>query len=82
MGNSKYHRCAVCDRTNNSDAITYPEQYYGGGYRPDPHNELQDVCNQCDDEIYDSLLLWEENEDELEDEDFVDDYEAEEHSKV
>lgn len=56
------HRCAICDRTNNQELITYPEQYTPGPFRVDPHNSLDEICVECDDSVYESLQLWEEEE--------------------
>jgi hypothetical protein len=63
MADHSTHRCVICDRTNSHELITYPEQYTPGPFRTDPHNELSEICGDCDDEVYDATLLWEEDDD-------------------
>lgn len=60
--NHMTHRCSICDRTNNLDLITYPEQYTPGPFRNDPHDPLGEICSECDDEIFEALDYWSEED--------------------
>jgi hypothetical protein len=64
MADHMTHRCSICDRTNNLDLITYPEQYTPGPFRVDPHDPIAEICGDCDDVVYDATLLWEEEDEE------------------
>lgn len=56
------HRCSICDRTNNHDLCLTADQYTPGPFRVDPHNPMFEICAECDSEVYETLQLWEDEE--------------------
>lgn len=55
------HRCSICNKTDNEEVATDPEDYTQMTFVPDPSNHMFDICMSCFEDIRDSLYEFEEN---------------------
>ncbi len=57
-----FHRCSLCNRTDNEEAIESLEDFATCSFIPDPKDPNFDICMECFEEIQDSLFEFDEPE--------------------
>jgi hypothetical protein len=63
-----FHRCSICNKTNNEEVETDIGDYTTMTFVPDPDNPMFDICMECFEVV--RVTLWELGEnDELESKD-------------
>ena len=65
----QFHRCSICNKTNNEDVETELGDYTNMPFVPDPNNPQFDICMECFESIREILWELEDEENDIEGED-------------
>lgn len=57
-----FHRCALCNRTDNEEAISDISEFAACSFVPDPKDPNFDICMECFESIADALFEFDEEE--------------------
>ena len=58
----RYHRCTICNKTDNDDAINDLDDFTLSTFVADPTDPNFDICMECLEGIQDALFEFDEEE--------------------